>query len=157
MPTDEKDLLDGMYRSTGCYRENGRWMMIFGVDTAPAYRRRGCAARLMKRVIAGREGRGQGGRRADLQGASDPLLRAVRVPERGPVRVDARRGNLVPDAADLLEGLLRSPRGRGKRERLCKISSAGDGSLHRGNAGGPRGFEGDKQYNSRNRMVSIIR
>ncbi len=61
MPTDEKDLLDGMYGSTGYYRENGRWMMIFGVDTAPAYRRRGCAARLMKRVIADAKAGGRAG------------------------------------------------------------------------------------------------
>ena len=61
MPTDEKDLLDDMYRTTGYYREDGRWMMIFGVDTAPAYRRRGCAARLINRVIADVKAGGRAG------------------------------------------------------------------------------------------------
>ena len=38
--------------------ENGAWQMIFGVDTIPAYRRRGCAAMLLEHVIA--EARRQG-------------------------------------------------------------------------------------------------
>lgn len=61
MATDEPDLSDAMYEDAGMHREEGKWQMIFGVDTIPEYRRRGCAGELMRRVIAdakeqGREG-----------------------------------------------------------------------------------------------------
>lgn len=61
MVTDEPDLSDAMYEDAGMHREEGKWQMIFGVDTIPEYRRRGCAGELMRRVIAdakeqGREG-----------------------------------------------------------------------------------------------------
>ena len=48
MVTDEPDLHD----------ENGAWQMIFGVDTIPACRRRGCAEQLLKHVI--QQARAQG-------------------------------------------------------------------------------------------------
>lgn len=61
MVTDEPDLSDAMYEHAGMHREEGKWQMIFGVDTIPEYRRQGCAGELMRRVIAdakeqGREG-----------------------------------------------------------------------------------------------------
>lgn len=61
MVTDEPDLSDEMYENAGIHNENGKWQMIFGVNTIPEYRRRGCAEMLLKQVIAdakeqGREG-----------------------------------------------------------------------------------------------------
>lgn len=58
MVTDEPDLRDEMYEDAGMHTESGAWQMIFGVDTIPAYRRRGCAAMLLEHVIA--EARRQG-------------------------------------------------------------------------------------------------
>ena len=56
--TDTPDLTDEMYADAALHDENGAWQMIFGVDTIPAYRRRGCAAMLLEHVIA--EARRQG-------------------------------------------------------------------------------------------------
>ena len=50
--TDEPDLTDVMYADAALHNEQGAWQMIFGVNTLPAYRRQGCAARVMERVIA---------------------------------------------------------------------------------------------------------
>ena len=52
MVTDEPDSRDEMYDSADLHNENGAWQMIFGVDTLPAYRRQGCAGRLLAHVIA---------------------------------------------------------------------------------------------------------
>ena len=52
MVTDEPDLRDEMYDSADLHNENGAWQMIFGVDAHPAYRRQGCAGRLLAHVIA---------------------------------------------------------------------------------------------------------
>ena len=52
MAVDLPDLTDEMYENASMHRENGRWQMIFGVDTAPAYRKQGCAARLLERAVA---------------------------------------------------------------------------------------------------------
>ncbi|MCD8224549.1 MAG: GNAT family N-acetyltransferase [Clostridiales bacterium] len=59
MVTDEADLSDEMYADPSLHREDGRWQMIFGVNTIPAFRRRGCAALLLERAIAdaGTQGR----------------------------------------------------------------------------------------------------
>jgi len=51
MVTDEEDLLDEMYDDASMHQENGAWQMIFGVDTIPGYRRRGCAEALLRHVI----------------------------------------------------------------------------------------------------------
>lgn len=51
MTTDEPDLIDDMYEQADLHDERGRWQMILGVDTAPLYQHRGCAAYLMRRVI----------------------------------------------------------------------------------------------------------
>ena len=50
--TDEPMLRDEMYADPGLHREDGAWQMIFGVNTHPSYRRRGCAAQVMEQVIA---------------------------------------------------------------------------------------------------------
>lgn len=50
--TDEADLTDEMYEKAAMHNENGKWQMIFGVNTIPAYRRRGLAGRLIERAIA---------------------------------------------------------------------------------------------------------
>ena len=39
--TDLPDLTDEMYENASLHRENGQWQMIFGLDTLPAFRRRG--------------------------------------------------------------------------------------------------------------------
>lgn len=51
MVTDVPDLADEMYENAGLHDENGRWQMIFGVNTLPEYRRQGCAQRLLERAI----------------------------------------------------------------------------------------------------------
>ena len=60
MVTAGPDLRDEMYDNAALHDAQGAWQMIFGVDTAPAYRRRGCAGRLLRHVIA--EARRQGRR-----------------------------------------------------------------------------------------------
>ena len=59
--TDEPDLRDEMYENAALHDENGAWQMIFGVDTHPAYRRRGCAARLLNHAIAQSRAQGRKG------------------------------------------------------------------------------------------------
>ena len=49
--TDEEHLTDAMYAQASLHNEQGRWQMIFGVNTMPAYRRRGYAGAVLKRVI----------------------------------------------------------------------------------------------------------
>ena len=71
MVTDEPDLRDEMYDDASMHKENGAWQMIFGVDTIPAYRRRGCAGKLLSHVI--QETRGQG-RKGLVLTCKEPLL-----------------------------------------------------------------------------------
>ena len=49
--TDEPDLTDEMYEQASLHNENGAWQMIFGVNTIPAYRKRGFAGELIKCAI----------------------------------------------------------------------------------------------------------
>jgi len=49
--TDEPELTDEMYADASVHDENGKWQMIFGVDTIPEYRRQGCAEKLLNHVI----------------------------------------------------------------------------------------------------------
>lgn len=71
MVTDEPDLRDEMYENAAMHHEDGAWQMIFGVDTLPAYRRRGCAERLLSHVI--QEARAQG-RKGLVLTCKAPLL-----------------------------------------------------------------------------------
>lgn len=49
--TNEADLTDEMYEKADMHDENGKWQMIFGVNTIPEYRKRGYAGALIKRAI----------------------------------------------------------------------------------------------------------
>ena len=59
--TDEADLTDEMYEKAELHNEHGAWQMIFGVNTVPSYRKRGCAGELLKRVIADAKAQGRKG------------------------------------------------------------------------------------------------
>ena len=52
MATDLPDLCDEMYDDANMHKAEGKWQMIFGVDTIPEYRKQGCAERVLKQVIA---------------------------------------------------------------------------------------------------------
>lgn len=71
MVTDVPDLRDEMYEDAGMHNENGAWQMIFGVDTLPDYRRRGCAGKLLSHVI--QEAKIQG-RKGLVLTCKEPLL-----------------------------------------------------------------------------------
>lgn len=49
--TDEADLTDEMYEKADMHDENGKWQMIFGVNTIPAYRKKGYAGQLLEAAI----------------------------------------------------------------------------------------------------------
>lgn len=51
MVTDLPDLTDEMYARADMHDESGAWQMIFGLNTLPAYRNRGYAARLVKALV----------------------------------------------------------------------------------------------------------
>lgn len=57
--SDEPLIRDEMFADASFHNENGAWQMIFGVNTLPEYRRRGCAGALLRRAIedARRQGR----------------------------------------------------------------------------------------------------
>ncbi len=59
--TDEPDLRDEMYGDASLHDEGGAWQMIFGVDTIPAYRRQGCAGRLLRHVVGVAKAQGRRG------------------------------------------------------------------------------------------------
>lgn len=59
--TDDDDLTDEMYENAAMHNENGAWQMIFGVDTIPEYRCRGCAAALLNHVIGEAKAQGRKG------------------------------------------------------------------------------------------------
>lgn len=61
MSTDEPLLRDEMYADASLHSEHGAWQMIFGVNTLPAYRKQGRAARLLERVIADSKAQGREG------------------------------------------------------------------------------------------------
>ena len=58
---DEPTLRDEMYENAALHDEDGTWQMIFGVNTLPAYRRRGCAGAVLERVIADARAQGRRG------------------------------------------------------------------------------------------------
>lgn len=59
--TNEPDLTDEMYENAAMHDETGAWQMIFGVNTLPAYRRRGYAETLLRRAIADAKQQGRRG------------------------------------------------------------------------------------------------
>ena len=69
--TDEPDLTDEMYENAGMHNENGAWQMIFGVNTLPAYRRKGYAGQLIEQAI---EDAKQQGRKGLVLTCKDKLI-----------------------------------------------------------------------------------
>ena len=61
MVSTEANLLDEMYDNAAMHNPQGSWQMIFGVDTLPSYRRRGCAQQLLRHVIAQAHAQGRKG------------------------------------------------------------------------------------------------
>lgn len=59
MATDLPDLCDEMYDDASMHKADGKWQMIFGVDTIPEYRKQGCAERVLKQVISDTEASGK--------------------------------------------------------------------------------------------------
>lgn len=59
MITDEKDLRDEMYEKADMHDPNGKWQMIFGVNTRPSHQRCGYAGIMIRKMIekAKEEGR----------------------------------------------------------------------------------------------------
>lgn len=95
MTTDEPTLRDEMYENAALHDKDGTWQMIFGVNTLPAYRRRGCAGAVLERVIADARAPGETRLRPHLQGQAGPLLRKIRLCERGRLPVHPRRRGMV--------------------------------------------------------------
>ena len=58
MRTNEPDLLDVMYEDSHIHNNEGQWQMIFSVVTAPAYRNRGYARRVLEDMIVNTKERG---------------------------------------------------------------------------------------------------
>jgi len=59
--TDEPNLTDEMYAKAALHNENGKWQMIFGVNTLPEYRNHGYAGELIKRAILDAKSQGRAG------------------------------------------------------------------------------------------------
>ena len=59
--TDEPHLRDEMYADAELHNESGAWQMIFGVNTLPAYRRRGMAEQVLRQVITDAKAQGRKG------------------------------------------------------------------------------------------------
>jgi len=61
MATDLPDLCDEMFDDPTMHNDKGAWQMIFGVNTIPTHRRRGCAGLLLRRAIADAAAQGRKG------------------------------------------------------------------------------------------------
>lgn len=61
MVTDLPDLADEMYHDAGMHDPKGKWQMIFGVNTLPECRRRGCAELVLNRAISDAKEQGRAG------------------------------------------------------------------------------------------------
>lgn len=59
MVTEAAHLTDEMYENPRLHRPDGKWQMIFGVNTLPAYRRQGCAEQLLERAITDAKAQGR--------------------------------------------------------------------------------------------------
>lgn len=71
MVTDLPDLTDELYERADLHRAEGAWQMIFGVNTLPPFRRRGCAAALLRLAI---DDARQQGRRGLVLTCKDALV-----------------------------------------------------------------------------------
>ncbi|MDL2294120.1 GNAT family N-acetyltransferase [Ruminococcaceae bacterium OttesenSCG-928-D13] len=61
MVSDEPTIRDEMFENANLHDESGAWQAIFGVGTAPEYRRRGLAAKVMEHAIAEAKRQGRKG------------------------------------------------------------------------------------------------
>lgn len=61
MVTDEPTIRDELFADASLHSPQGAWQAVFGVNTLPAYRRQGCAAQVMDRVIADARAQGRRG------------------------------------------------------------------------------------------------
>ena len=61
MVTDQSDLTDDMYEKAEMHDEAGSWQMIFGVNTIPAYRKKGYAEKLIQKAISDAKVQGRKG------------------------------------------------------------------------------------------------
>lgn len=59
--TDEPTIRDEMYADASFHDPKGAWQMVFGVNTLPAYRRRGLAEQVLRQVIADAKAQGRRG------------------------------------------------------------------------------------------------
>jgi predicted N-acetyltransferase YhbS len=110
--TDEKKLRDEMFADVSFHNERGKWQMLFGVETVPEYRGRGCAGLLIRRGHGRRKKTGQNGDCSDLQGKPDFFLRKIRVPGRRHFRVRSRRRDMARHAPPVLDSSVGTQDGR---------------------------------------------
>jgi len=61
MVTSQPDLTDEMYADASLHDPKGEWQMIFGVNTLPAFRRKGYAEKLLRRAVADARAQGRKG------------------------------------------------------------------------------------------------
>ena len=61
MVSDQPNLCDEMYENASMHNADGKWQMIFGVNTLPDYRRRGYAEMILRRVIEDAKAQGRKG------------------------------------------------------------------------------------------------
>ena len=61
MVSNEDHLLDEMFDHGDMHDENGKWQLIFGLDTLPEYRCRGCGEWLLNRAIEDARKQGRAG------------------------------------------------------------------------------------------------
>ena len=87
------------------HNENGAWQMIFGVDTIPEYRCRGCAAALLNHVISEAKAQGRKGLVLTCKEKLVHYYAKFGFCERGRFWFYSRKCGLVPDAAALLMDL----------------------------------------------------
>ena len=59
--TDEPKLRDEMYSDASLHNEQGAWQMVFGVNTIPAYRKRGLAEQVIRQMISDAKAQGRKG------------------------------------------------------------------------------------------------
>ena len=61
MATDLPDLCDEMYDDANMHKAEGKWQMIFGVDTIPSHRNQGYAAKVLWKAIEDAKEQGRAG------------------------------------------------------------------------------------------------
>ena len=61
MTTDEADLRDEMFEDASLHDPDGKWQMIFGLNTLPEHRDKGYAGMLIRRLIQDAQKNGRAG------------------------------------------------------------------------------------------------